>query len=100
MYPPVRNSRWLDRIELSPASRLEQWNTTIWLRQLTSPDPIHGRGVIDLHLVEQDGRLRPCIPKKLEKKIFDFSYEGQAHRGFTRTYEKIVSNYHVKKVTG
>lgn len=42
---------------------------------------------------QTDGHLRLCIPKALEQEIFKVAHDANAHVGFARTYDFIISNY-------
>ena len=45
------------------------------------------------------GRIRLCLPKAFEKEIFHRAHDSNAHTGFNRTYEVIISIYFFRKLT-
>ena len=52
-----------------------------------------------LYFTNSLDRVRLCLFKKFEKKIFYQIHDGNAHIGFNKTYEVIMNNYFFRKLT-
>ncbi|SLM33922.1 Ribonuclease H-like domain [Lasallia pustulata] len=48
---------------------------------------------------ELDGRRRLCIPKSLEKKVFELAHDDNHHCGFHRAYDAVTSNLYLRKLS-
>ena len=48
---------------------------------------------------EYDDRERLCIPKSMEREVFDLAHDKRSHGGFHRTYEQIVGSYYMRHLT-
>lgn len=50
-----------------------------------------------LWMNDEDGR-RLCVPKALEGDIFDAAHDQQFHVGFHRVYQRVRSQYYIRKL--
>ncbi|SLM33512.1 reverse partial [Lasallia pustulata] len=48
---------------------------------------------------ELNGRRRLCIPKSLEKKVFELAHDDNHHCGFHRAYDVVTSNLYLRKLS-
>ena len=53
-----------------------------------------------IYLVDAfDRRLRLCIPKGLEKDLFELAHDQLAHAGFHRAYNRLRATYFIRKLS-
>ena len=94
----AQNSRWARILALlAPNPTQEELSAP----ENSPPEGLRFRLKNDLiyFTSEMDGKDRLCIPKEMNKEVFELAHDMQNHTGFHRSYERLASSVYVRKLS-
>lgn len=48
---------------------------------------------------EENRRIRLCVAKRLEQKVYEVAHDQQSHAGFHRAYHHIAKSIYIRKLS-